>query len=240
MAITANVTNGKLDKTNTTPTQNRNTSNTKASGSNLGYDDFLKLLDHQDFVDILLQTVESGLYKYETKYHINIYDDTFRFVLHERYSRFDVSRIINKNVDIEMTVNGYQNYDDCNVIPLFVDYHKDKDEFDPTNYEDKFIDENTFIWISRFNCYSSKGQIKDIIDAYNKGRKILLFVRRKVDSKDNEFYFLGDVTILSYEDFEKQIKDKNGMMKEYNFVRFTFKINETVRKDIYEYLTFKD
>ena len=44
MAITANVTNGKLDKTNTTPTQNRNTSSTKASGSNLGYDDFLKLL----------------------------------------------------------------------------------------------------------------------------------------------------------------------------------------------------
>ena len=30
------------------------------------------------------------------------------------------------------------------------------------------------------------------------------------------------------------------MMKVYNFVRFTFKINETVRKDIYEYLTFKD
>ena len=42
MAITANVTNGKLDKTNTTPTQNRKTSSAKASGSNLGYDDFLK------------------------------------------------------------------------------------------------------------------------------------------------------------------------------------------------------
>lgn len=40
MAITANVTNGKLDKTNTTPTQNRKTSSAKASGSNLGYDDF--------------------------------------------------------------------------------------------------------------------------------------------------------------------------------------------------------
>ena len=35
MAITANVTNGKLDKTNTTPTQNRNTGSTKASGSDL-------------------------------------------------------------------------------------------------------------------------------------------------------------------------------------------------------------
>lgn len=44
MAITANVTNGKLDKTNTTPTQNRKTGSAKASGSNLGYDDFLKLL----------------------------------------------------------------------------------------------------------------------------------------------------------------------------------------------------
>ena len=44
MAITAHVTNGKLDKTNTTPTQNRKKSSTKASGSNLGYDDFLKLL----------------------------------------------------------------------------------------------------------------------------------------------------------------------------------------------------
>ena len=49
MAITANVTNGKLDKTNTTPTQNRKTSSAKASGSNLGYDDFLKLLRVQHF-----------------------------------------------------------------------------------------------------------------------------------------------------------------------------------------------
>lgn len=40
MAITANVTNGKLDKTNTTPTQNRKTSSAKASGSNLGYDGY--------------------------------------------------------------------------------------------------------------------------------------------------------------------------------------------------------
>ena len=30
MAITANVTNGKLDKTNTTPTQNRKTSSAKS------------------------------------------------------------------------------------------------------------------------------------------------------------------------------------------------------------------
>ena len=44
MAVTANVTNGKLDTTSTTPTQNRKTDSTKTSGTNLGYDDFLKLL----------------------------------------------------------------------------------------------------------------------------------------------------------------------------------------------------
>ena len=44
MAVTANVTNGQLDPKYTTPTQNRNTSSSTSSGSNLGYDDFLKLL----------------------------------------------------------------------------------------------------------------------------------------------------------------------------------------------------
>ena len=45
MAVTANVTDGKLDSKYTTPTQNRNTSSTSSSsGTNLGYDDFLKLL----------------------------------------------------------------------------------------------------------------------------------------------------------------------------------------------------
>ncbi len=43
MAVTANVTNGKLDSSYTTPTQNRNTSSS-SSGTDLGYDDFLKLL----------------------------------------------------------------------------------------------------------------------------------------------------------------------------------------------------
>ncbi len=45
MAVTANVTNGTLDSKYTTPTQNRNTSSSSSSsGTNLGYDDFLKLL----------------------------------------------------------------------------------------------------------------------------------------------------------------------------------------------------
>lgn len=44
MAVTANVTNGRLDTKNTTPTQNRDTGSSKSSGTNLGYDDFLKLL----------------------------------------------------------------------------------------------------------------------------------------------------------------------------------------------------
>ncbi len=45
MAVTANVTDGKLDSKYTTPTQNRNTSSSSSSsGTNLGYDDFLKLL----------------------------------------------------------------------------------------------------------------------------------------------------------------------------------------------------
>ena len=45
MAITANVTNGKARQRQIPlRQQNRKTSSAKASGSNLGYDDFLKLL----------------------------------------------------------------------------------------------------------------------------------------------------------------------------------------------------
>ena len=98
MAITANVTNGKLDKTNTTPTQNRKTSSAKASGSNLGYDDFLKLLSaemqyqdplestlhkelndrrvnkinsRKEFFNVTLDEIEALVYKYQPTAEFN-------------------------------------------------------------------------------------------------------------------------------------------------------------------------
>ena len=83
------------------------------------------------------------------------------FVLHNKYSRKDVCRILNWPKDISSTVYGYRTNNDQ--TPCFVTYHKSEKISDGTKYNDHFIDQETFAWESRSNRKINSDEIKNVI-----------------------------------------------------------------------------
>ena len=95
------------------------------------------------------------------------------FVRYGRYSRKDVSRILNYDTNREGTLNGYQIVG--NTCPIFVTYEKCDDISANTKYEDRFVSPQEFSWMTRARVRLTSSQIPAIQDS--RTRK-LLFVKR--------------------------------------------------------------
>lgn len=93
--------------------------------------------------------LEYGFLKYD-----HIYHDKNAFKLYEKYSREDVLRLLNwKHFMNGQNIGGYKiKYNTC---PIFVTYDKKEDISETINYEDHFIDKQTFNWMSRNNRKTS-------------------------------------------------------------------------------------
>ena len=197
-------------------------------------DSFKDYLGHSDFLSSLKMLVEYMFYSNKTYFNKPI-SESDQFNLHQEYTRFDVSRLINLTKNCASTMYGYQNYKEVGIIPIFVSYHKMLKEDDSTNYEDHFINKSEFIWFSRSRRTLNSSEIKGIIDGHKKeGEKLLLFVQKSnsnlVEKNNNGFYFLGECSI---EGEPINTKMKNGL----DIVRFKLRLNDPINDSLYEYLT---
>ncbi|MEI6022215.1 MAG: DUF3427 domain-containing protein, partial [Bacteroidota bacterium] len=134
--------------------------------------------------------------------------------------------ILNWPLDISSTVFGYRTNNE--MTPCFVTYHKSNDINETTNYNDHFIDPNTFAWESRSNRKLASAEIQNVI----KSKRILLFIKKE-DAEGFDFYFIGDLSIVR--DSVEQGKMPSGEP----VVHFKYKIDQTVEDSIYTYITNK-
>lgn len=178
------------------------------------------------FRDAFFDIIEFGLRRYEEKYSAS--DGEFK--LYEKYTRKDACRLLNWPTDDSSTIYGYRvKHGSC---PIFVTYNKQDDITSSTQYEDAFIDPDTFSWMTRSRLTLDSPEVKQIIEAQESGLKIHLFTK-KSDSEGGDFYYLGPVIPKDWR--ETTIVDDNG--KELPIVNFTLQLETTVKDDIYEYLT---
>ncbi|MFN8155708.1 MAG: DUF3427 domain-containing protein [Bacteroidia bacterium] len=167
-------------------------------------------------------------------YSQRVYNDLFAksrysegFLLYNRYSRKDVCRILNWPTDISSTVYGYRTLNE--VTPCFVTYHKSDDISETTNYNDHFIDQDTFAWESRSGRKLKSREIVNVINS----KRVILFVKKE-DSEGHEFYFMGDVSII-----RDSIKQSLMAKSNKSVVNFTFKMKQSVESYMYSYITSK-
>ena len=188
---------------------------------------FYNKIQKKDFLEELQNLITYGLKKYKDTY--SDHDDD-NLVLYEKYSRKDVCRILNWERDDSSTVYGYRiKYNTC---PIFVTYKKKDDIAESTKYEDEFINEQIFSWMTRSKVSIDSPESQQIINSAKNGMKIYLFIK-KSDGEGTDFYYMGKINPVAWE--ETTIQNDKGQTLP--IMNFKMKMEHAVRSDIYEYIT---
>lgn len=187
--------------------------------------DFYTMLENPHFEAAIRDIVDFGLRRYENKYKTKNGD---AFKLYEKYTRKDACRLLNWPQNDSSTVYGYRIKH--NTCPIFVTYNKQDDIASSTQYEDEFIDKDTFSWMTRSRLKLDSPEVQKIINAQRDGLKMHLFIK-KSDDEGRDFYYMGPVAPRNWA--QQTILDDNG--KNLPIVNFTLQLENTVQDDIYDY-----
>ena len=169
-------------------------------------------------------------------YAIDIYEENYKgsyrntnLKLYAKYSRKDVCRLLNWNNDDSSTVYGYRIKH--NTCPIFVTYKKSSNISESTKYDDKFLNRNTFSWMTRNNVRLDSTEPVQIRNYKESGLNIHLFIKKE-DGEGSDFYYLGEVEPIEMN--ETTILDKNN--RNLPIVNVKFLLKDAAREDVYDYL----
>lgn len=191
---------------------------------------YAERLSHKDFYDQLKDIISVALARFQDKY-AKPYGDGVPFTLYEKYSRRDVSLLINAGKDLSSTMYGM--YGDGEDVFLFVTYHKeettdaDKQYVDgKPDYADEFIDNSIFRWDSQIGKKLGGEYMNKVLHTPRKH----LFVQKT--DKENNFFYMGEFNVIDKHQEEK--KSNNGLMQP--ICKLKLQMHTPVREDILQYL----
>ena len=195
--------------------------------------DFANRLKHLEFHKQIKDIINVGLLRYKDKYlECNQAKNTF--VLYEKYSRRDVSFIMNCDKDLSSIMYGMKKIG--NDVFIFVTYNKELNYSDEKlyadgkpNYADEFEDNMIFMWDSQLGKGVNSKYIEDVVSAKRKH----LFVKKS--DIETSFYYMGEFNILNIKPAQK--KDNNGKLRD--IAKLEMKMINPVREDILRYLKNK-
>lgn len=197
--------------------------------------EFKESLKQELFAQSLQDSINYSIHKFNSLYESENWRDGFS--LYEKYSRKDVFRILNVDTNpVAQNVGGYLVSPDNTHCPIFVNYHKDEDISESTKYEDEFINNKEFSWMSKSNRKLTSKDVESILGKRGKIR-LPLFIKKSND-EGIEFYYMGDVEPEQDKVEQASMNSDNG--KEVSVVRFIFKLSTPVSDEMYDYLREKE
>ena len=194
---------------------------------------FQKMIQNKAFVKSLKETVAFGMSRYKRDYQ-NTYKDT-NLVLNRKYTYEDVCRLLNWNKqEVAQNIGGYKFDATTKTFPVFINYEKTDDISDTIKYEDRFLENDRLIAISKSRRTLSSMDVQNFLYAKQRGISVYLFVRKnKDDNISKEFYFLGEMSATgNTETITMPNTDASA-------VEIEWKLDVPVRDDMYEYITQK-
>ena len=186
---------------------------------------FARALQDSFFRKAMTDLLMYGLRKYRDFYADG---DEDHLVLYQKYSRKDICRLLNWEKDDSQTVYGYRiKYGTC---PIFVTYEKKEDISASTKYEDRFINQRLFSWMTRSRVQESSTEAQELIHQKENGLRIYLFIK-KSDGEGTDFYYMGQCDQVGYH----QTTIQNDKGQELPIMNFVLQLRHAVRSDIYAY-----
>jgi len=187
-----------------------------------------RLLD-MEFYKQVNDIIQVGLRRYKERYLINQENST-SFVLYEKYSRRDVSLLMNCGKDLSSIMYGMKRIDED--VFIFVTYHKEESSDDKNyvdgkpDYADAFEDNMIFRWDSQIGRGINSSYVADVMTAQ---RKHLLV---KKSDAETDFYYVGQFEIIE----AKPARKNDNYGKERDIAKFQMKMHHAVREDLLRYL----
>ncbi len=193
-------------------------------------DVFAKMLDNQDFYNIVREIVEFGISRYERDYSKS-YAET-DLVLYQKYTYEDVCRLLNwASNEVPLNIGGYKYDKKTKTFPVFINYDKSSEISDTIKYEDHFTSNSSLIAISKSGRSLQSDDVQNFLHANERGIQMHLFVRKNKDDKiSKEFYYMGHM-VASGETKEFVMPNTTKTA-----VEIEWKLDVPVRDDLYEYI----
>jgi hypothetical protein len=190
---------------------------------------FKLLLGNEIFRQYLVDTIECSIRIYDKVFDINQYEGGF--LLYKKYSRKDVFRILNWETNpLAQNVGGYMISPDKSNCPVFVNYQKHEDISSTTKYEDIFLNNQEFQYMSKSRRTLDSADVKTL----QQGRlRIPLFIKKSND-EGLEFYFMGGM--VPQENTFEQTTMPNDSGSPVSVVKMIFSLKHPVDENLYEYL----
>ena len=186
-------------------------------------------LSHGEFYRQIDDLISVGIARYSDKYEKEKEEES-PFVLYEKYSRRDVSLLMNCGKDLSSIMFGMKRIKDD--VFLFITYNKEesKDEKNyvdgKPDYADIFEDNMIFRWDSKIGMDKDSAYMMDVLTA---PRKHLLV--KKSDAETN-FYYMGQFDIVEAKNSTKE--DNKGKVQP--ITKVVIRMHHPVRDDLLRYL----
>ena len=188
----------------------------------------LRQLLHRDHIEVE-DIIKVGIARYKEKYLPGIKSED-PFVLYEKYSRRDVSLLMNCGKDLSSIMYGMKRIE--NDVFIFITYHKEESQDEKNyvdgkpDYADAFEDNLIFKWDSQIGKGLDSSYMKDVLGADRKH----LFVKKS--DAETSFYYMGQFDVLEARNAQKE--DNRGRMQP--IMKVTMKMHHAVREDLLRYL----
>jgi superfamily II DNA or RNA helicase/HKD family nuclease/phage repressor protein C with HTH and peptisase S24 domain len=193
--------------------------------------DFINYLNDAEFKSHLLDSTKYSIHEFDRLFDAENWQNGF--VLYRKYSRKDVFRILNVSENpVAQNVGGYLVSPDNAHCPIFVNYHKEEHISESTKYEDEFVNNKEFDWMTKSNRTLSSNDVQSIL-GQNGPIRLPLFIKKNND-EGADFYFMGEVSPEL--DQVQQTTIPNDQGKQLSVVKIRFNLANPVTSTMYNYL----
>ena len=195
---------------------------------------FIAHLNQNEFKHFLLDSADYSIYEFNRLFDTDKWQNGF--VLYRKYSRKDVFRILNVAENpVAQNVGGYLVSPNKEHCPIFVNYHKEEHISESTKYEDEFVNNKEFDWMSKSNRTVNSNDVKSIL-GQNGPIRLPLFIKKNND-EGMDFYYMGDVTPELNQVEQTTMPNDNG--KQLSVVKIRLNLTDPLTSSMYNYLQEK-